>query len=317
MQNVIFGRSQTMKVVKERLDEVAHTDIPILLEGETGTGKNLLAKYIHDLSPRKESRFVIVDGATLSGNLMESELFGHEKGSFTGAGSAKIGRLELAHSGTLFLNEAQNLSLDTQAKLLEVVENGTFYRVGGHQEIHSSFRLIAATNRNLDKLISAGRFREDFYYRLEHAVIRLPPLRERREDILLLVECFLQKFNQSTGKSALLSDEAKELLLHYHWPGNIRELSNKIEHAVAFCQNSILLPKDFNLNMRREALLLEVMNNGGNMLEEMERRLIVMVLEEVNYNLTQASTMLGIGRNTLKRKMEAYKLGRNDDVQNG
>jgi transcriptional regulator with PAS, ATPase and Fis domain len=177
--------------------------------------------------------------------------------------------------------------------------------------------LIAATNQNLEKLISAGRFREDFYYRLEHAIIHIPPLRERREDILLLVECFLQKFNQSTGKSALLSDEAKELLRHYHWPGNIRELSNKIEHAVVFCPNSILLPKDFDLSMRREALLSEVIKNGGNLLEEMERRLIAMMLEEVNYNFTQASTMLGIGRNTLKRKMEAYKLGRNEGIPNG
>ncbi|MDZ7359342.1 MAG: sigma-54 factor interaction domain-containing protein [candidate division KSB1 bacterium] len=194
MENII-GKSQAMKVVMEMANQIAPAPIAVLLVGETGVGKNLIAHRIHDLSPRKDGRFVIMDGATMNDNLMESELFGHEKGAFTGAGATKIGRVEIANGGTLFLNEVQNLSLEMQAKLLEVVESGRFYRAGGSQEIHSDFRLVVATNQNLEQLVESGRFRKDLYYRVYQAIIEIPPLRDHKEDILPLAEHYVQKYS--------------------------------------------------------------------------------------------------------------------------
>jgi transcriptional regulator with PAS, ATPase and Fis domain len=300
MENII-SKSQAMKAVMEMVNRVAPTPIPILVVGETGVGKNLIARCIHDLSPCKGSRFVIMDGATMNDNLMESELFGHEKGAFTNATATKIGRIEIANGGTLFLNEVQNLSLEMQAKLLEVVESGRFYRVGGSQEIHSNFRLLVATNQDLEQLVESGRFRKDFYYRVYQAIIEIPPLRERKEDILPLAEHYLQTYGSELGKTVRLSEVAKDLLLAYPWPGNVRELMSAIHRAVIHCKNSELLPQDFQLKMRREALLEEGKRKGMS-LEEIERRYVEMVLESANGNIVQACKILGIDRSTLYRK---------------
>jgi DNA-binding NtrC family response regulator len=308
MEDKIICKSQAMKAVVEKLNRFAPLQIPILLVGETGTGKNLLARWIHQLSPRRTGPFVIVDGAALNDNLLESELFGHEKGAFTGAGATKIGRMEMANGGTLFLNEVQNLSLEIQAKLLEVVENGAFYRVGGQREIHSIFRLIVATNQDLELLVESGKFRRDFYYRIHQAIIEIPPLRERKEDILPLAEYYMRMYSSELGKTVDLSEAAKDLLLAYPWHGNVRELMSAIHRAVIHCKNSELLPADFQLKMRREALLAEVGKKNDNLLAEMERRLITMELEKHQGNITRTSEVLGIGYSTLVRKMKRYGL---------
>ncbi|MEM3170660.1 MAG: sigma-54 dependent transcriptional regulator [Candidatus Nitrosotenuis sp.] len=274
-----------------------------LLAGETGVGKNLIASRIHNLSPRKDGRFVITDGATMNDNLMESELFGHEKGAFTGAGTTKIGRIEMANGGTLFLNEVQNLNLEMQAKLLEVVESGRFHRVGGSHEIQSNFRLIVATNQDLEQLVESRRFRKDLYYRVHQAIIEIPSLRERKEDILPLAEHYVQTYSREMGKTVHLSEAAKELLLAYPWHGNVRELMNAIHRAVIHAKSAELLPQDFQLKMRREALVVTGKENGLS-LEEVERRYIEIVLESVNGNIVQACKVLGIDRSTLYRKIK-------------
>jgi transcriptional regulator with PAS, ATPase and Fis domain len=308
MENII-GKSQAMKAAMETVNWIAPTQTTILLVGETGVGKNLVARCIHDLSPRKGGRFVIMDGATMNDNLMESELFGHEKGAFTGAGATKIGRMEMANGGTLFLNEVQNLRREMQAKLLEVVESGKFYRVGGQQEIHSNFRLIVATNQSLEQLVESGKFRKDLYYRVHQAIIEIPPLRERKEDILPLAEHYLQAYSSELGKTILLSEAVKELLLAYPWPGNVRELMSAIHRAVIQCKNSELQPKDFQLKIRREAIIEDGHKNGLS-LKEMERRYIAAVLEATDRNQTKAGEVLGIDRHTLLRKIRKYELSR-------
>jgi two-component system response regulator HydG len=309
MEDVIICKSQTMKAVMEMVNRFAPTGISILLVGETGAGKNLVARHIHGLSLYKEGPFVIVDGAAINDNLVESEFFGHEKGAFTGATAIKIGRIEMAKGGTLFLNEVQNLSLEMQAKLLEVVENGAFYRVGGQWEIHSDFRLIAATNQELELLVESGKFRRDFYYRIHQAIIEIPPLRERKEDILPLAEHYLQTYGSELGKTVHLSEAAKDLLLAYPWHGNVRELMSAINRAVIHCKNLELQPADFRLDMRREAIIEDGKKNGLS-LEELERRYIAAVLEATSGNIMQACKILGIDRHTLLRKIRKYELSR-------
>jgi DNA-binding NtrC family response regulator len=294
MENII-SKSQAMKAVMEMVNRLAPTPIPILVVGETGVGKNLLARCIHDLSPRKDGWFVIMDGATMNDNLMESELFGHEKGAFTNATATKIGRIEMANGGTLFLNEVQNLSLEMQAKLLEVVESGRFYRVRGSQEIHSNFRLIVATNQDLEQLVESRKFRKDFYYRIHQAIIEISPLREHKEDILPLAEHYLQTYGSELGKTVHLSEAAKELLLYYSWPGNVRELMSAIHRAVIHCKNSELLPADFELKMRREAIIENGKTNSLS-LKEMERQYIAAVLEATHGNHAKTGEVLGIDR---------------------
>ncbi len=303
MENVIICKSQAMKAMMEMVNRIAPAQITILLVGETGVGKNLVARCIHDLSPRKGGRFVIMDGATMNDNLVESEFFGHEKGAFTGAATTKIGRIEMTNGGTLFLNEVQNLSLEMQAKLLEVVESGTFYRVGGSQEIHSGFRLIVATNQDPEQLVESGSFRKDFYYRIHQAIIEVPPLRERKEDIFPLAEHYVQMYSSEAGKIISLSEAAKELLLAYPWRGNVRELKSAIHQATVLCKTSELQPVDFQLEMRREELLEEGRRNDMS-LEEVERRYIEIVLESANGNIMQACKVLGIDRSTLYRKIK-------------
>ena len=244
----IIHHSKIMTGLLEQADHIAGTESTVLILGETGTGKELLAKRIHAHSQRADGPFIVVDVTTIPENLLESELFGHERGAFTGADNRKIGRLELAHKGTLFLDEVGELPLTAQTKLLRVLQEKTFHRLGGTRTISSDFRLIAATNRNLDEEVAAGRFRQDLFYRLNVIPLSLPPLRERREDITLLADYFIKQYGVKYKRSPLgLTDEQEKVLRSYRWPGNIRELKNVIERAVILSAENQLelnLPAD-------------------------------------------------------------------------
>jgi len=308
MEETILYKSRAMQEVLQKLQEIASTNISILLYGETGTGKTLIARHIHELSPQKIGSFVMLDVGATPQNLIESMLFGHEKGAFTSASALQIGLIEQANGGTLFLDEIQNLSLEVQTNYLHVVESGgLFRRLGGRQELRSRFRLIAAANANLRELVEKGDFRRDLYFRLDQFSVTIPPLRERKEDILPLAEYYLKVYNSKLSKAAQFSQAAQELLLHYSWPGNVRELINAIVKALVNCKNSELLPQDFDLDLRGEALLVEAKKNNWS-LQEIERRHIAAVLQETKSNVTHASRILGIDRTTLKRKMVQYKL---------
>jgi len=304
MQNFIFGKSDAMKLAMEKLEKVIPTRMTILFEGETGVGKTELARYVHERSNQSHGPFMDMDVGAIPANLVESELFGHEKGAFTGAEKTHIGLIEQADGGTLFLDEIHNLSFDVQNKYLKFLDHGTFRRVGGQKELRSCFRLIVAANENLEQRMVAGSFRRDLYFRLKQAIVVIPPLRERREDILLLAEHYLQIYCAEFSKNVQLAEAAKALLLSYTWPGNIRELMNALREVVLHCNNSALLPEDFQLDLRCEALLHEGKRNGLS-LEELERRYVEVVLESANGNVMQACKILGIDRSTLYRKIKS------------
>ncbi len=308
MEATILYKSRAMQEVLHKLREVAPTSISILLYGETGTGKTLIARHIHGASAQRAGAFVMLDVGATPQNIVESMLFGHEKGAFTSASVQQIGLLEQANGGTLFLDEIQNLSLEVQTNYLHVVESGgLFRRLGGRQELCSRFRLIAATNANLRELVEKGDFRRDLYFRLDQFSVTIPSLRERKEDILPLAEHYLKVYSAKLGKTAHFTPAAHELLLHHSWLGNVRELINAIVKALVNCKNSELLPQDFDLDLRCETLLSKAKTQCWS-LEELERRHIAAVLEETRNNLTHASRILHIDRSTLKRKMVQYKL---------
>ncbi len=306
----IIGLSQPMKEVFETVRQVAPSKANVLIEGESGTGKELIARAVHQQSPRKTKPFVAVHCASLAEGLLESELFGHEKGAFTGASNRKPGRFELADGGTLFLDEISEIDLKTQVKLLRVLQEKTFERLGGTESIKVDVRLIAATNKKLETRVKEGRFREDLYYRLKVISIDLPPLRERREDIPLLVKAFIKEFSKENNRSNLtISSKALEILNSHSWPGNVRELRNCIESMVVLAQNSALTPKDIPLPIREATLgnpALELQK--GTTLEEAEKRLIANALSESNHNKTLAAKALGISRRTLHRKLNEYNI---------
>ena len=295
----IIGKSPQMQRVYELIHLVSQTDTHVLIEGETGTGKNLVAKTIHFLSPRKNKPFITIPCAAIPEQLLESELFGHEKGAFTGATARKLGKFELAEGGTVFLDEVAELSPALQAKVLRVIEDKEFERVGGTETIKVDVRIISATNQNLKDLVEKGKFREDLYYRLKVMVIHLPPLRERREDIPLLVNHFIQKFNQKFGKNIKkVSPQVMDLLLDYEWPGNVRELENAIEHAFIHCKGEIIyrehLPEELT---GKEPLPIRE-------LRKMEEEIIRKTLTETGGNKSKAAKLLGISRTTLWRKIK-------------
>ncbi len=281
-----------------------------MIFGESGTGKELIARAIHFNGLRKDNPFIAVDCASISESLLESELFGHEKGAFTDATSQKLGRFELANHGTLFLDEIGNLKLDMQGKILRALQEREIQRVGGVKTIKIDVRIISATNIDLKKAIEEGRFREDLYYRLNVVPIELPPLRQRREDIPLLVRYFLEIFNREFGKEIKdITPEAMESLVNYRWPGNVRELRNVIERLVALTKEGIIshkrLPLDILLavttgesNMGEEGLLLKEAR------EQFEKQFILGVLEKVEWNQTEAAKILGVHRNTLIMKIQ-------------
>jgi len=289
--------------------KVARTDASVLILGETGTGKEYLAKTIHYQSPRYEGPFVAVHCGALPETLLESELFGHEKGAFTNAFTRHIGRFERACRGTMFLDEVGDISLATQVKLLRVLQEREFERLGGTETIRADVRVIAATHRDLQKAIREGAFREDLYYRLNVVTIWLPPLRDRPEDIPLFANHFLQRFNQVQGtKVSSISPEAMEVLLRYPWPGNLRELQNCIERAVILADGDVITPD--LLNLGEPARPAEDASRWPLMpLRDVEKEHIAFVLRETGFNQSKAARILGIDRKTLRAKIKEFSLG--------
>lgn len=304
----IIGKSHKMQEVFALVKTVARSNSTILIEGESGTGKELVARAIHNSSLRSEGPFVAVNCAALPENLLESELFGYEKGAFTGAVSTKKGRFELADKGTLFLDEVGDISPKTQVDLLRVLEEKEFRRVGGTGLIKADVRIIAATNKDLKGLVEQGKFREDLYYRINVVSIQLPPLRERKEDIPLLMEHFLRKYCIENKKEVdTISDETARLLMQYDWPGNVRELENVIERAVVVTQGRIVLPRDLPLSLRGEGQFKPAASME---LKEVEKEHIQRALALHNWNITKTAQSLGIDRNTLSKKVKKYHIER-------
>ncbi len=290
------------------IDRVAKSPATVLLRGESGTGKTLIARLIHYNSPRADGPFVAVPCTAIPESLIESELFGYEKGAFTGAHSRKIGLMEKAHGGTLFLDEIGDLPLPIQAKLLHAIQEKEFYRLGGTEPIKVDVRIIAATNRNLEDLVEKGLFREDLYYRLSVFPIFIPPLRERPTDIIPLAEHFLEKYSALYGKNIKrLSSPAIDLLMQYHWPGNVRELENAIERAVLICDEEVIrsyhLPPSLQTakssDTRARLTLAEAV-------EKVERELIVEALKETRGNQSRAADLLGTTLRILNYKIKKY-----------
>ena len=309
LENII-GESASMRQVFDTIQQVAPSRATVLITGATGTGKELIAKAIHNLSPRKNGSFIAVHAAALPTSLLESELFGHERGAFTGAVERRVGRFELADGGTLFLDEIGELEPQIQVKLLRVLEERAFERVGGAKTLQVDVRLVAATNRDLKKLVSEGKFRDDLFYRLSVVTVELPPLRERRDDIPLLVKAFLDEFSRENGKQVReLTPEAMNVLLAYDWPGNVRELRNAIEQMVVLARTERLTVRDVPAAIRGGADLTKInVVRTGMTVEDAERQLIVQALKETNGNRTKAAQRIGISRRTLHRKLKEYWL---------
>ncbi|WP_139257374.1 sigma-54-dependent transcriptional regulator [Desulforamulus aeronauticus] len=310
----IVGNSQAIQDVCTLIERVADSNATVLITGESGTGKEVSALSIHQLSSRREKPFVPINCAALPESLLESELFGHEKGAFTGAVARKLGRFELANHGTLFLDEVTEMPLSMQVKLLRVLQERQFERVGGTESIKVDVRVIAATNRDPLESIRNGTFREDLYYRLNVLPIHLPPLRERKEDISLLVMHFLEKFNPSHNQ--FISPDAMGLLLSYEWPGNIRELQNVVERAVILSQGHEIkshhLPKEIqrtptSKTEEQQELIINFPDQGISF-EDVEKELILKAMEKSNGNQTKAAQLLGITRSALLYRAQKYQL---------
>jgi DNA-binding NtrC family response regulator len=311
----IVGRSPAIRRVFRMLDRVAATDISVLVRGESGTGKELVAQAIHRLGSRAAGPFVALNAAAIPESLIEAELFGHEKGAFTGAVSRRRGKFEEAHLGTLFLDEIGEIPLAMQAKLLRVIQERKFQRIGGTEELRSDFRLIAATHRNLANEVRTGRFREDLFYRIAVFDFEVPPLRDRREDIPILASRFIEDFRSVAGSPALRpSSAALEILCRYDWPGNVRELQNAIQRALVLCEGEELLPGHLPLGVCTRAAtpdggaLRSPVRSGGATIEEIERNALEEALIGSRGNVSQAMRMLRMGRNRFYRKIQKYGL---------
>jgi DNA-binding NtrC family response regulator len=309
----IIGGSPAMQQVYEMVLSVAASNANVLITGESGTGKELLARSIHYNSLRKEKPFIVLNSAAISEGVLESELFGHEKGAFSGAIDTRKGRFERADQGTLFIDEVAEMSMTAQVKLLRVIQEHEFERVGGNKTISVNVRIVAATNKILEDQVKDGKFREDLYYRLNVVNINVPPLRSRREDIEPLTKYFLEKYSAETGKKITeLAPRALSCLLAHDWPGNIRELQNAIERAVVLAKGSVLTPRDFPQGMQGDdQICLQIPEKGGSLtdiLEDLERQLILQTLQREDGSQTRAADTLGIKRTTLRYKMEKYRL---------
>jgi transcriptional regulator with GAF, ATPase, and Fis domain len=321
----IVGDSPALRDVLARVEQVAQTSSTVLLRGETGTGKEMVARAIHINSAREDKPFVRVNCAALAPGVLESELFGHEKGSFTGAVARRLGRFELADGGTLFLDEVGDLPLDVQVKLLRVLQEREFERVGGAETIKVDVRVVSATHRDLEKLIAAGEFREDLYYRLNVFPIVLPPLRQRGSDIPLLAEHFVQKYARSAGKNVRgLDAGAAAALTAYAWPGNVRELENVIERALILARGGELTSADLEFTRRpatagvptsMDAAVTARTDGGGagarplqERLQEQERAAIVTAIDQAHGNIAHAARALGINRSTLYYRLRKHGL---------
>jgi DNA-binding NtrC family response regulator len=306
----MLSRSPKMEAVFQLARSAAKSHSTVLVYGESGTGKELVARAIHAESPRRTGPFVSVSCAALTESLLESELFGYEKGSFTGAGNGARGKFELAAGGTLFLDEIGDISPKLQMDLLRVLDAREFRRVGGEQVIKTNVRVIAATNKDLKKQVEEDRFREDLYYRLNVIQISLPPLRERKEDIPLLVDHFLLHFENEMGKTLQgISTDALELLINYDWPGNVRELRNVVERAAVLAKGPIVTPLELDLPRHEQAA------EAGDSLRDVERRHIAATLRQYDWNISRTAKALGIDRVTLYNKIKRY--GIREDEPNG
>ena len=302
----IVGKNYRMQEIYDLLPGVAKTKSTVLIEGESGTGKELVAHAIHQNSPRKDKSFVKLNCGALAEGILESELFGHVKGAFTGAIANKAGRFEMADGGTIFLDEIGDMSPSTQIKLLRVLQEEEFERVGDSKRIKVDVRVIAATNMDLRKAIKRGEFREDLYYRLKVVPIRIPSLRERKDDILLLINHFLGKFNREMGKKVLnVSPRAMEILLNYNYPGNVRELENIIEHSMVLCSGNTILPEHLPKDIQN---IVDGVIGEEDPLKALERELIVRVLDQQSWNYKESARMLKMSRTTLWRKMKALSI---------
>ena len=319
----IVGEHPSIRELSQQLQRVAQADSTVLLLGESGTGKELFARAVHHLSPRRDQPFVALNCAAIPEGLVENELFGHERGAFTGAGARKAGKMDLAHRGTLFLDEIGELSLAIQAKLLRVLEERRFERIGGTQSIDVDVRIVVATNRDLEKAVSEKTFREDLYFRVSAVPFTIPPLRDRGQDVLLLAEYFLEKFSREFGKPGVgLSEDAKRRILEYRWPGNVRELQNAIERAVILSDGSWIsdetlqlhskkpepqsvpagmLPQDFSWQGTLEEVVARAVHST-------ERALLENTMRDCRWNKTRAAEKLGISPKTLAAKLKSVGL---------
>jgi len=319
-QNII-GHSAPMIEIYKALDRIIDSDVTVVIQGESGTGKELLARAIHFNGPRRDKPFIAVNCAAIPESLLESELFGHEKGSFTGAIAKRIGKFEQAHKGTIFLDEIGEMSKATQSKILRVLQEKRFERVGGTQSVSVNVRVISATNKNLEEEVKNGNFREDLFYRISVYPITLPPLRERKDDIPELVAYFLEKFNKKLRRKVKsISDRALEYLINYHWPGNVRELENVMERSILNCTGNTLLPehlpitlvaydnRSFGDSMRVDFHRAIALARDIPSWEEVEREICRLALKLSNANISVAASRLGIGRTTLYRKLKKYNL---------
>ena len=310
----VIGSSLSWRRVCEMVEQVAPSRATVLLTGESGTGKELIAGLLHHLSPRTERPFITLNTAALPATLLEAELFGHEKGAFTGAQHRKPGRFELADEGTLFLDEIGDMPLEVQVKLLRVLQDGTFERLGGTRTLRVDVRVVAASNKDLDQEVEAGRFRTDLYYRLNVITLHLPPLRDRREDIPLLVAHFLRKYAQQNHKEVTaIQQQALQCLQTYDWPGNVRELENIIERAVVLAQGSTIGMTELPAHLQEKEP--EIVHGehfvlpADTTLAEIERAAIAQALQRNAGNRQAAARVLNIGVATLYRKLKAYQLG--------
>lgn len=307
---VIIGKSALTRQVIREVSKVANADAPVLLRGETGTGKSLIAQIIHARSRRKDKPCVTINCAAIPENLLESEFFGHEKGSFTGAIREKIGKFEFANGGTIFLDEIGELSPELQVKLLRVLQGQEFERVGGLKTIRVDVRIIAATNRNLEKAIQEHHFREDLFYRLNVLPIYIPSLRQRKEDISVLVEHFVKYYSRKCNKRFdPLTDVVMENLVQYDWPGNIRELQNVIERAIILAREPHLRLTDFIINngtmLQPKPVHAEIVTS----LRDLEYQALLKAIKQTGGNLSQAAKLLGVGRDTIYRRLKKYGIG--------
>jgi DNA-binding NtrC family response regulator len=306
----MIGRSPAMQRVYQTIERVAPTNTTVLISGRTGTGKELVAGAIHSNSPRASKPFVDISCGALPEHLIESELFGHQKGAFTGATESRKGLFETADGGTLFLDEVQALKPDLQAKLLRALQERAIRQVGGRENREVDVRVVAATNQDIVEAVHKGEFREDLYYRLNVVNIYLPELRERREDIPLVIDHFLRRHTQTNGEARRFSNEAMQLLLGSNWPGNVRELQNAVEHALVIAEEPMLTISDLPPYLTG---LIGKMGSSepvgqARTLEEVERRHILRTLEEAGGNHARAAEILGIDRRTLYRKLDKYKV---------
>jgi DNA-binding NtrC family response regulator len=309
----IIGQSEEIERVKKMILKVAVSSSTVLIRGESGSGKERVARAIHNASPRRNEIFQAVNCAAINENLLESELFGHEKGSFTGAHVQKKGQFEIADRGSLFLDEIGDLSVPMQAKILRVLQEREVLRVGGSRPIKVDVRVIAATNRDLEAMVKDGRFREDLYYRLNIIPINLPPLRNRRDDIAILIEFFIAKHSRNAPRKIKgLTASARNLLMNYSWPGNVRQLESAIERAILLCEGDEISVEDLPLEIRQESSPSSSFNfklpPEGISFEELEQSLITQAMEQTGWNITRAAKLLGLSFRTLQYRLEKFDM---------